>query len=196
MCSIILTNKQVFNFQVFSAGATNYLLPWLALTAQLPFETGEYNVIANLMSFCMALGSPMLITFSLMITILNQHWIRSKFRLMEEADIPMRYTVRNARMVLQESQQVPLRLSQEEGSLASLIVLAENATWWERLRLSIMATRRGVTLSLVAQIVVAVLSWVLTVVAAFLSSLGNPSEALVLASGCLWIWLVCAFDLY
>jgi hypothetical protein len=160
----------------------------------LPFETGEYNVIANIMSFCMALGSPMLITYSLMVTILNQHWIRSKYREMEESDTPLRHTIKNARMFLQESQQAPLRLSQEYGSLGSLIVLADNATWWERLRISIMATRRGVTLSLVAQMTVAILSWVLTIVSAFLSSLGNPTEALVLASGSLWIWLVSSFD--
>ncbi|KAI0129846.1 hypothetical protein BJ170DRAFT_289950 [Xylariales sp. AK1849] len=182
--------QTVFSFQRFSAGATNYLLPWLALTAQLPFETGEYNVIANIMSFCMALGSPMLITYSLMTTILNQHWLRAKFRGMETAESPIRETVKNARVFLQESQQVPLRLSQEDGSLGSLIVLSENKVWWKSLSESVLATRRGVTLSLVAQIMVALMSWVLTVVAAFLSSLGNPTEALVLASGSLWVWLV------
>jgi hypothetical protein len=48
----------IFSFEVFSSGATNYLLPWLALTAQLPFETGENEVLANVMSFCYAVGSP------------------------------------------------------------------------------------------------------------------------------------------
>ncbi|KAH8649125.1 hypothetical protein BX600DRAFT_554690 [Xylariales sp. PMI_506] len=183
--------QTVFSFELFSSGATNYLLPWLALTAQLPFETGEYNVIAGIMSFCMALGSPMLITYSLMVTILNQHWIRAKFRRLENSDCsPLRETVKNARTFLQESQQAPLRLSQEDGSLGSLVVLVDNAVWWERLRKSIVSTRRGVTLSLVAQISVAILSWVLTIVTAFLSSLGNPTDALVLSSGSLWVWLV------
>lgn len=180
---------QVFSFQIFSAGATNYLLPWLALTAQLPFETGEHNVIANFMSFCIALGSPMLITYSLMITILNQHWLRTQFRELERSS-PIKKTIKNARMFLQESQQVPLRVSQEDGSLASLVVLAENEIWWQRLREYVERTRRGVTLSLIAQIIVAILSWVLTVIAAFLSSLGSPTEALILAGGSLWIWLV------
>ncbi|KAH8198271.1 hypothetical protein TruAng_007569 [Truncatella angustata] len=183
------TSMQVFSFQIFSAGATNYLLPWLALTAQLPFETGEHNVIANFMSFCIALGSPMLITYSLMITILNQHWLRTHFRELER-NSPVKKTVKNARIFLQESQQVPLRVSQEDGSLASLIVLTENKIWWQRLREHVERTRRGVTLSLIAQIIVAILSWVLTVIAAFLSSLGNPTEALILAGGSLWVWLV------
>ncbi|KAJ3572373.1 hypothetical protein NPX13_g5075 [Xylaria arbuscula] len=133
----------VFSFQVFSAGATNYLLPWLALTAQLPFETGENEIIANVMSFCYA-----------------------------------------------ESQQLPLRLSQENGSLASLILLPDNADWWEKLKTNILLTRRGVTLSLIAQILVAVLSWILTVISAFVSSLGDASEALALSSGSLWVWLI------
>ncbi|KAI1367028.1 hypothetical protein F5Y08DRAFT_337099 [Xylaria arbuscula] len=180
----------VFSFQVFSAGATNYLLPWLALTAQLPFETGENEIIANVMSFCYAVGSPMLITYSLATTILNQHWLRGKFRKLEGSERPLSQTSKNARIFLQESQQLPLRLSQENGSLASLILLPDNADWWEKLKTNILLTRRGVTLSLIAQILVAVLSWVLTVISAFVSSLGDASEALALSSGSLWVWLI------
>ncbi|KAJ8131871.1 hypothetical protein O1611_g1750 [Lasiodiplodia mahajangana] len=179
----------VFSFEIFS-GATNYLLPWLALTAQLPFETGENEVLANMISFSYAVGSPMLITYSLATTILNQHWLREKFRKLEAPDRPLHLTSKNVRIFLQESQQLPLRLSQEDGSLASLIVLSDNVDWWEKLKTSILLTRRGVTLSLVAQILVAVLSWILTVISAFESSLGNASEALALSSGTLWVWLV------
>jgi hypothetical protein len=180
----------VFNFEDFSSGATNYLLPWLALTAQLPFETGENEILANLMSFCYAVGSPMLITYSLATTILNQHWLRAKFRKLEASDRPLHQTSKNARIFLQESQQLPLRLSQEDGSLASLIVLPENSDWWEKLTNNVLLTRRGVTLSLVAQILVAVLSWLLTVISAFITQLGNASAALALASGSLWVWLI------
>ncbi len=136
----------------------------------------------------------MLITYSLMITMLNQHWLRSKFRSVEVSD--RLGTAKNARIFLQECQQLPLRLSQEEGVLASLVVLPDNAEWWKKLRESIQLTRRGVTLSLVAQIIVAILSWLLTVMSAFRSALGNPSEALVMSSGTLWVWLVsCMFNL-
>ncbi|KAI0907045.1 hypothetical protein F4823DRAFT_630677 [Ustulina deusta] len=180
----------VFSFEVFSSGATNYLLPWLALTAQLPFETGENEILANVMSFCYAVGSPMLITYSLATTILNQHWLRGKFQKLEASDRPLRLTSKNVRIFLQESQQLPLRLSQEDGSLASLIILPDNADWWEKLKTNVLLTRRGVTLSLIAQILVAVLSWILTVISAFVSSLGNASEALALSSGSLWVWLI------
>ncbi|KAI1125046.1 hypothetical protein F5Y10DRAFT_279745 [Nemania abortiva] len=180
----------VFSFEIFSAGATNYLLPWLALTAQLPFETGENGVLANVMSFSYAVGSPMLITYSLATTILNQHWLREKFRKLEAPDRPLHPTSRNVRIFLQESQQLPLRLSHEDGDLASLIVLSDNVDWWEKLKTSILLTRRGVTLSLVAQILVAVLSWILTIILAFETALGNASAALALAAGTLWVWLV------
>jgi hypothetical protein len=181
----------VFSFKVFTSGATNYLLPWLALTAQLPFETGENEILANVMSFCYAVGSPMLTTYSLATTILNQHWLRQKFLKLESSDRPLHLTSKNVRIFLQESQQLPLRLSQEDGSLASLIVLPENADWWEKLKISILLTRRGVTLALVAQIIVAVLTWVLTIISSFVSALGNATETLALSSGALWVWLVC-----
>ncbi|KAI0593581.1 hypothetical protein F4775DRAFT_577351 [Biscogniauxia sp. FL1348] len=180
----------VFNFDIFSNGATNYLLPWLALTAQLPFEAGENDVAANIMSFCYALGSPMLITYSLMITISNQNYVRSKFHQIESVGRPLSTKAKNIRIFLQECQQVPLRLSQQEGHLASLVILPENKYWWGNLKTSIMTTRRGVTLSLIAQILVAVLSWTLTTISVSIGSLGDPTAALVLSSGSLWIWLV------
>ncbi|KAJ8119261.1 hypothetical protein ONZ43_g3754 [Nemania bipapillata] len=179
----------VFNYEIFSAGINNYFLPWIALTAQLPFETGENDVLANVMSFCYAVGSPMLITYALATTILNQHWLREKFLKLEASDRPLHSTSKNVRIFLQENQQLPLRLSQEDGSLASLIVLSDNIDWWEKLKTSILLTRRGVTLSLIAQILVAALSWVLTIISSFVSSLGNASEALALSAGCLWVWL-------
>lgn len=186
---------QVFNFETFSSGATNYLLPWLALTSQLPFEMGNYAVASNTMAFCYAVGSPMIVTYSLMVTILNQYWLRKKFSFLEDPDRPLSATSKNARIFLQEIQQVPLRLSQEDGSLASLVVLPENTQWWEKLKTSIRLTRRGVTLSLVAQMLVAVSCFALTVVAAFLSGIGNVTQALALSSGSLWIWLVSAVQI-
>ncbi|KAI5866064.1 hypothetical protein GGS23DRAFT_367061 [Durotheca rogersii] len=182
--------RTVFNIETFSSGATNYILPWLALTAQLPFETGEYAVVTNVMAFCYALGSPMLISYSLMLTVLNQYWLRKKFHHLEDSDRPLHGKSKNARIFLQESQQLPLRLSQEDGSLGSLIVLDQNTDWWERLKRNILLTRRGVTLPLVAQMLAAILSWVLTVVASFVTSLGNITQALELSSGTLWIWLI------
>ncbi|EMC93630.1 hypothetical protein BAUCODRAFT_568559 [Baudoinia panamericana UAMH 10762] len=186
-----------FQFNDFAASMTNYLFPWLALTAQLPFETG--NVFSNLMSFCMALGSPALITYSLTITILNQYWAQARFRTLRDdagdERVARRFRgiaerIRAALYLLREAQQVPLRASQVGGWLASLIVLPKNAVWWERLKMRLQATRRGVTASLVAQMLFAVTAYLFTVIAAFKAQMGDPETALQIASGSLWIWLI------
>ncbi|KAM7214984.1 hypothetical protein V8F06_009661 [Rhypophila decipiens] len=185
----------VFNYQEFLARATNYLLPWLALTAQLPYEGGSAK--ANIMSFCMSLGSPALATYSLMITILNQNWLR---RLCEslpkyedgENQIQNPYTKRmsSARILLEAAQQAPLQISDTDGSLSSLIILEANNSWWNSVEQRLRATKRNVTISLVAQMLVAAGAWVLTVAGSFIASLGDHNEALVLSSSALWTWLV------
>src|SRR5579864_429847 len=98
------------------------------------------------MSFCLAVGSPALITYSLTLTILNRFWVRQRFndlvRRCQGRTVSERYggyeqRVRAAQYLLQEAQQVPLRASQERGWLSSLIVSAENQDWWLRLRRSL-----------------------------------------------------------
>lgn len=175
---------------------TNYFLPWLTLTAQLPYETGD--PWSNVMSFCLALGSPSLVTFSLTITILNRLWVRKQFdSLVKKAQRlnPQRFPyfdrkVRSAQFLLQEAQQVPLRASQERGWLSSLIVIPGNADWWKSLEGRLKATRRGFTASLVAQMALAFTAYLFTVIASFLAYLGDPDTALQIASGSIWIWLV------
>lgn len=179
---------------------TNYFLPWLALTAQLPFETGD--LWSNTMSLCLAVGSPAFVTYSLSITILNRYWVRRRFAgLLSKArtlSIRQKYReyedrIRAAQYLLQEAQQVPLRASQEKGWLSSLIVIPGNHEWWEHLEGRLKSTRRGVTASLVAQMLLASVTYLFTVITSLVGDLGNQSVALQIASGSLWIWLVC-FD--
>lgn len=188
---------QAFDFADFSTTFTNFLLPWLALTAQLPYETG--SPWSSIMSFCLALGSPALITYSLTLTMLNRSWIRKRFDALakkcQEQQVQTRYhgyreRVRAAQYLLQEAQQVPLRASQERGWLSSLVVSGENQDWWLRLRNALKTTRRGVTVSLVAQILAAVIAWILTITSGFIALLGDRTAALDISSGSLWAWLV------
>ena len=171
---------------------TNYFLPWLALTAQLPFETGD--LWSNTMSFCLAVGSPAFATYSLTITILNRYWVRKKFGgLLSKAhglSIRGKYReyedrIRAAQYLLQEAQQVPLRASQEKGWLSSLIVVPQNDVWWEHIESRLMGTRRSVTPSLVAQMAVASVTYLFTVITSLVGSLGDPSTGLQIASGSL-----------
>lgn len=187
----MLTIIKVFNYQNFLARVTNYLLPWLALTAQLPYEAGD--AVPNIMSFFMALGSPMLITFSLMMTIFNKRWLNRKckdFNQRHPRSGTLAPRLEGARNFLEAAQQVPIRISRGDGWLASLILMDGNERFWDRVSTHIRDTRRDWTLSLVVQISVAVTSWILTIIGSFGSSLGSHAEALVLSSSSLWTWLV------
>ena len=70
-------SSEAFDWPLFSAAIAQWLLPWLALTAQLPYETRDRT--SNVMALILAAGSPMLITHSLCITILNSRWLNRYF---------------------------------------------------------------------------------------------------------------------
>ena len=152
------------------------------------------------MSGLLAIGSPALITYSLSLTILNRTWIRRRFDNLraDAADITIQYPdfserVKAAQFLLQEAQQVPMRASQEAGWLSSLIVLPANQPWWLRVRNDLRNTRRGVTFSLFAQVGMALIAWLFTIIAAFVGALGDTSTALQISSGCMWVWMVSSF---
>lgn len=151
------------------------------------------------MSFCIAVGSPAMVTYSLSITILNRDWIRKAFhhlRSSSRADgvkkkwPELRDRVDSIQFLLQEAQQVPLRASQARGWFSSLLVIPENTLFWEHVRQRLEDTRRGITASLVAQMLFAAIAYLFTVITSFNADLGDPATALQIASGSLWIWLV------
>lgn len=194
-CKHIDGRVQSFNFSNFSTSFTNWLLPWLALTAQLPYETsGPWS---NFMSLLLAVGSPALITYSLSLTILNRFWIRQSFESLRSQSraVADKYPqfgdrIRSAQYLLQEAQQVSMRASQEGGWLSSLIVLNRNQRWWASVKKDLRNTRRGVTFSLVAQVGMAIIAWLFTIIAAFVGNLGDISTALQISSGSVWLWMV------
>lgn len=98
--------------------------------------------------------------------------------------------VRAIQFLLQEAQQVPLRASQERGWLSSLIVNPKNQAWWRSLKSRLVRSRRGVTFSLVAQILAAGIAWLFTVASGFIASRGDRIAANQLSSGTLWMWLI------
>jgi hypothetical protein len=151
------------------------------------------------MSFCLAVGSPTMITYSLTLTILNRYWVRGRFhkltmkaqsRAVHDKYAEYNNRVRAIQYLLQEAQQVPLRASQEKGWLSSLLVAPENQTWWRNVQRRLRRTRRGVTFSLVAQVLAAAIAWLFTVSSSFVTSTGDIVVAYQLSSSSLWTWLV------
>lgn len=149
------------------------------------------------MSVLLAVGSPALTSYSLGITLLNRSWIRDRFEGLhaQSLSVSPKYPeferrVKDAQYILQEVQQVPIRASQAGGWLSSLVVLPGNQHWWTNVRKDLHNTRRGVTYSLVAQIAVAVIAWLFTVISAFIGDLGDASTALQISSNNVCAWMV------
>jgi hypothetical protein len=141
----------------------------------------------------MAVGSPALTTYSLILTTLNRRWVRKKIAGLEDTyQTAAEYvTILPAvELLLAEAQQVPLRAIQQHGWLSSLLVRPGNRVWWSTLRERLESTRRGVTFSLFAQGFSAFIAWVFVIASAFIASLGQPSVALQISSGSIWAWMV------
>ena len=177
-----------------SQGLTSWLLPWLALTAQMPFETKDKQT--NFMALILALGSPSLITFSLVLTILNSKSINKRFRqikkVSESLDRPLlAKAVKASRIFLIESQHVPIQIfNGPRREFAQLVVRPENWVWWDSLREEIQKTKREWTYSLYAQVGLVCFTQVLAIVGFFTTASLNTDIGIGLAINSLWLWLI------
>ncbi|KAG9020454.1 hypothetical protein FS842_007320, partial [Serendipita sp. 407] len=63
-----------FHWSIFSPQFTGWLLPFLALAAQLPYESNGFW--HNLMCFFLTVGSPPLAMYSLALTLLNSRYAK------------------------------------------------------------------------------------------------------------------------
>lgn len=165
------------------------MLPWLALTAQLPFAAGTAG--ANSLSWCLALGSPALVTFSLVITILNRNHVRKTFTSLKNlARNPEdRQRLAAAERLLSDGQQVPLHV-RDTQKFQALVELPQNLPWWQDLPSRLKKYHRGVTPAFIAQYGLAMLAWIFTISVAFVSTLDGNTSATQLSSSNLWAWTV------
>ena len=184
-----------FSFPTFSGAVTSWLFLWLALIAQLPYATS--SSFLNAFSAFLAVGSPALAAFSLVITMQKKMHISSAFRtLKSEAHRPKvfkRYPglgdkLDSMQVILQESLQAPIRIG-NINELCSIIVLDDNIQWLASTKKNLKNTQRETTISLIAQILFALLAWAFTVAASF-EDLGDVTVALSLSSSSIWLWMV------
>ena len=106
-------NRQSYTWDFLSQGLCGWFLPWLALAAQLPYETNDR--LSALMAFLLALGSPMLICYSLALTIVNSRTINRKFRQLKNqcqalSQETLTHALNTARIILIDCQHVPLQI--------------------------------------------------------------------------------------
>ena len=181
-----------FDWKMFTSSFSSWLLPYLALAAQMPYEAKDTP--GNLMILFITLGSPMLVVYSLILTVANTRWINREFRRLKddnkEAGGNWVEAITAARRCFVEGQQVPIQVFQgPERELAHLIVLPQNRSWWVRLEIELKKTRRPWTYSLFAQLFWVFFAQLLAIVD-FLQTASTSSIGLGLAINSLWIWMI------
>ncbi|KAJ7608726.1 hypothetical protein FB45DRAFT_945782 [Roridomyces roridus] len=189
--------KQSVDFTTSAVIMTTWLLPWLALIAQLPFEAKGWM---NLLSGCLAVGSPVLATYSLALTAFNRWFTFRKFRHLKERALKstrqntygyIQDRLDQAAFILVEVQQCPMRANQREGELASLLIIndRDRKNFWKIAQKDLKNTRRGFTYAFLAQVLMAALAYLFSFIGAVHDSLGSPEVGFQFASSTLWTWM-------
>jgi hypothetical protein len=147
---------------------SGWLLPWLALTAQLPFQTRDKR--RDLASVFLIIGTPILAMYSLLVTFYNGDWVQKQCR-REEVIAKSREKLIHmdcVAEVLLGCQHIPLYVTNEE-KLTRSTELKEDPLedWWENVAENLRDTGRHVTPSLWAQLLLATISYVFTLIVAF-----------------------------
>jgi hypothetical protein len=179
------TGPEPFAWTSFSQKFSSWLLPSLALLSQLPFGAGD--MFENLTSVVLAVGSPTLAGYSLILTALNGLWVAQRF-----SDISYPNVDRAFRIMI-NLQQAPLNIINEHGLLQSLVVLPENDKWWEELAVWLDFTHTW-SISAAASIIWVFLAYLFTVIDAFSSLPPNPvansDSSDGQSVGTVWLWLL------
>ena len=182
-----------FDWRFFTSSFSSWLLPYLALAAQMPYEAKDTP--GNLMILMITLGSPMLVAYSLILTVANTRWINREFRRLKDENQEVGgdsvEAITAAGRCLVEGQQVPIEIFQgPERELAHLIVLPQNRSWWVRLGVELKKTRRPWTYSLFAQLFWVFFAQLLAIVDFLQTASTSSIIGLGLAINSLWIWMI------
>lgn len=174
------TGPEAFSWPVFSQQFSAWLLPWLALISQLPF--GAKLRSENIMSMMLAVGSPTLAAYSLVLTVLNGRWIARQFSRYEYPNT--RYAVR----ILTSLQQTHLTVNTADGLLSSLVILPENDHWWADFAewLDFAQTWSIAAAASVAWVLIAYLFTVIDSFTSILESVNSNGQSV----GSVWLWLL------
>ena len=187
-------NGGYYDWNFLSQGVSSWLIPWLALTAQLPFETKDKTT--NFIALLLALGSPALAAYSLALTILDARRINQKFRQIKEDSQTLHRplqikAVKAARFILTEMQHVPIQIfNGRRREISQLIVNPDNWALWCSLRQKLLITKRKWTYSLYAQVGWVCISQVLAIIDFFTSASSDSSIGIGLAINSLWLWMI------
>ena len=187
-------NTGYYDWGFLSQSVSSWLLPWLALTAQLPFETKDKTT--NFSALLLVLGSPALSAYSLALTILNARRINEKFRKIKEDSQTLNHplqtkAIKAARSILIEMQYVPIQIyNGRRREISQLIVHPDNWAWWCSVRRKLLITKKKWTYSLYAQVGWVLVVQLLAIIVFFTYSSRDTSIGIGLAINSLWLWMI------
>ncbi|PVF92990.1 hypothetical protein CPB86DRAFT_801601 [Serendipita vermifera] len=191
------TTPSAFRWSDFSPQFTGWLLPFLALTAQLPYESnGTWH---DLMSLFLTVGSPQLAMYSLAMTILNSRYVKRRldevFSHRSKPQLQLMLDDLKMRIfkTLRVSQQQPFELGRLEAHSSDLDDDSKTELelrWWSMVDETLEWRQRRFTASLATQAGWAIVAFSFTWVDAFGSEkIGNNVTAFGLAIALCWSWL-------
>lgn len=162
------TSRSQTSWSPFSQQFTSWLLPFIALTAQLPFQAA--TTWDNLMSAALTVGSPALAAYSLILTLFGNRWLQKQCAVAMD-DLPVNSPeTRDRRAIIGHMKEVFCLARQEpyEGvKLHSPSNLTAELEWWRKLEMTVEKSKRGYTASFVHQLLWVNVAFAFTVVDAF-----------------------------
>jgi hypothetical protein len=196
--------QQKFVPENFASSTVGLLLPSIALCAQLGMQTG--SVLGDILSIFLSLGNPIWICSSIAHAVLYRRAIHTRFeKLRRDAvakssgnDVALFVEQCDAaEVILQSFLQAPVRLSTRPGFLSSLITLPQNHGWWLTAAEKIKSGQRKIDATYVGQNMIAIISWLLSILVDFGSIPGDVSgntnsAEWQISMGCLFLWLFIA----
>jgi hypothetical protein len=163
------TSGSTFHWNNFSTQFTGWLLPFLALTAQLPFESG--GTWHNLMSLFISVGAPPLATYSLVLMLLNSRATKRRLDFVFSRLMSNFLEYRPFLEKLNEKIYWTLRMSQQEpfelGNLRHPVPLTIEMQWWTAVYDTLSRRKRWFSASLATQAAWAIIAFGFTWVDAF-----------------------------
>jgi hypothetical protein len=197
------TDLKLVDWLPFLNGVFTFLMPSIALSPQLPMETGSRSM--NVFALVITVGSPMMAMYSLLIASLTARRInimfeklRLKFESLNSTDESQKSKkakylsiIGAVRIFLLETIHTPLYMvKREHKNLARTIVGEEYEKWWIKISAEVLKKRQPVRLELIVALVLVILSQIFTVVAFFKGSDADyPKVGLGLAVLSVWSWM-------
>ena len=168
-------------------------------------QTGSAS--GDVLSILISIGSPLWICASIAHAILFRRAIHKRFEKLRidatstrlfipSSTLVERYNA--AETILQSFLQASVRLSTRAGFLSSMIALQQNHGWWITSAAKISAGQRRIDATFIGQNMIAIVTWLLSIVANFGSIPGAPAGTAgqsnnsewQICMGTLWLWLV------